>query len=188
MFVPYTVGSELAKRMRDAEEKWKEITGYKLKIVERAGLQLEDILHKADPWQGQDCGRDKCLLCLTKQKTGKHLTQDCYRRSLVYETWCITCHERDKNAAQMKAGDDKKKLKELTDKSKIYKYIGETNRSIFERSWEHINDFENLSIKSHLLKHAVEMHGDEDHKKLQFGMRVINYTKSSFETSPQLQE
>ena len=45
MFVSYTVGSELAKRMRDAEETLLEMTGYKLKIVERAGLKLEDILH-----------------------------------------------------------------------------------------------------------------------------------------------
>jgi hypothetical protein len=59
MFVPYTVGSELAKRMRDAEEKLQEMTGYKLKIVERTGTKLVDILQKADPWQGQECGRDK---------------------------------------------------------------------------------------------------------------------------------
>ena len=65
-FVPYTAGSELARRMRDAEEKLLEMTGYKMKIVERAGLKLEDILHKADPWQGLDCGRARCMLCLTK--------------------------------------------------------------------------------------------------------------------------
>ena len=69
----------------------------------------------------------------------------------------------------------------LTNKIKIHKYIGETNRSIFERSWEHLSDYENLSTKSHLLKHAVEMHREEDLKTLQFGIRVINYTNFSFE-------
>ena len=77
--------------------------------------------------------------------------------------------------------EDKKKLMMLTDKIKTHKYIGETNRSIYERSWEHVDDYENLSIKSHMLKHAVEMHGQEDLKALKFGMKAIKFTKSSFE-------
>jgi hypothetical protein len=180
MFVPFTVGSELAKRLREAEAKLQEMTGYRLKIVERSGLKLEDLLHRADPWQGKDCGRD-CLLCITKQKTGNNSTQDCSRRSLVYETWCMTCFDQDTEAAKIQAGDDKNKLKLLMEEIKMHKYIGETNRSIFERGWEHLNDFQNLSTQSHLLKHAVEIHGEEDFKKLQFGIKVIRYAKSSFE-------
>ena len=57
MFVPYTNGSVLAKRLREAEENLLTSTGYKLKIVERGGTKLEDLLHKSDPWQGQDCER-----------------------------------------------------------------------------------------------------------------------------------
>ena len=49
MFVPYTVGSELARRLRDAEAKIQDMTGYRLKIVERAGTKLEDALRRADP-------------------------------------------------------------------------------------------------------------------------------------------
>ena len=103
LFVPYTLGSELAKRMRAAEEKLMEMTGYKLKIVERSGTKLEEILHKADPWQGQDCGREMCMLCQTKRYTGKHLTQDCFRRSLVYETWCISCQEKEMDKIEIEA-------------------------------------------------------------------------------------
>ena len=69
----------------------------------------------------------------------------------------------------------------LTEKIRIHKYIGETCSSIFQRSWEHLNDLENLSIKSHILKHAVEMHGHEELNTLKFGMKVIRYAKSSFE-------
>ena len=58
MFVPYTVGSELAKRLKEAEIKLQDMRGYRLQIVERSGLKLEDMLHNYDPWQGQDCGRD----------------------------------------------------------------------------------------------------------------------------------
>ena len=181
MFVPFTPGSELAKRLRQAEEKIEDMAGYRLKIVERAGIKLQDALTKADPWQGQNCNREGCLLCLTKIETGKNKTQDCTRRSLVYETWCMTCYTKDLEAAQLEAGDNSEKLKKLTDKIKVYKYIGESARSVYERSWEHLNDFQNLSTKSHLLKHAVELHLDEDLSKLQFGIKVLKYTKSAFE-------
>ena len=91
MFVPYTVGGELAKQLRQAEEELGARTGYKIKIVERTGTKLEDMLHKSNPWQGQDCGRPQCILCETKQKTGKNMDKDCTKRCIIYETWCMTC-------------------------------------------------------------------------------------------------
>ena len=113
LFVPYTVGSILAKKMRDAENTMQEMTGYRLKIVERAGTKLEDVLTKADPWQGQECGREKCLLSLTKQRTGKQSTQDCTRRNLVYESWCITCQEKDMKQTPEQADGNKNKMNKL---------------------------------------------------------------------------
>ena len=85
----------------------------------------------------------------------------------------MTCLERDTEDARIHAGDDKNMLKMLTDKIKIHKYIGETNRSIFERGWEDLNDYGNLRTKSHLIKHAVEIHGQEEFNTLQFGIKVI---------------
>ena len=38
-----------------------------------------------------------------------------------------------------------------------------------------------MSIKSHLLKHAVDLHHSEDMTKLQFGLKVLKYTRSAFE-------
>ena len=62
MFVPYTRHSELALRMRESEEKMQDLTGYRIKIVERGGTKLMDILHKANPWAGSDCRRRGCLM------------------------------------------------------------------------------------------------------------------------------
>ena len=177
MFVPYTVGSSLAKKMREAESSLQQMTGYRLKIVERAGQKLEDVLTKANPWQGQDCEREKCLLCATKQRTGKLLTQDCKRRNIVYETWCITCHDRDMQEAEEQAGGDQKEQKRLEDKIKKYKYVGESARSCYERGWEHQADLENLSTKSHMLKHAVEKHTGEEINNLKFGMKILRSAK-----------
>ena len=75
--------------------------------------------------------------------------------------------------AKKEEGDDKEKLKTLAEKIKIHKYVGDTSRSVFERSWEHVHDFENLSVKSHILKHAVDLHQTDDFSKLEFGIKVI---------------
>ena len=57
MFVPYTAHSELATRLRDNEEQMQGMTLYRLKIVEKVGTNLVDLLHKANPWAGEDYKR-----------------------------------------------------------------------------------------------------------------------------------
>ena len=52
MFIPYTAHSELATRMRENEKMMKEMTGYRIKIVEKTGVKLVDMLHRANPWAG----------------------------------------------------------------------------------------------------------------------------------------
>ena len=52
MFVPFTKHSELANRLRDNEEKMESMSGYRMKVVERGGSKLVDLLHKANPWAG----------------------------------------------------------------------------------------------------------------------------------------
>ena len=77
LFVPYTKGSRLAKELRENEEIMEKLTGYRLKIVERSGMKLENVLHKSNPWAGEDCERVGCLLCHTKKVTGKNMNQSC---------------------------------------------------------------------------------------------------------------
>ena len=48
--------------LREAKVKLESLTGYKLKVVERAGSRLEDVLKRSNPWRGEDCGREMCLL------------------------------------------------------------------------------------------------------------------------------
>ena len=71
MFVPYTWDGGLVKDLRAVETKMGPLTGWRIKFVERAGVKMVDMLHKADPWQGADCERDRCKLCKTKQKKEK---------------------------------------------------------------------------------------------------------------------
>ena len=58
-------------------------------------------------------------------------------------------------------------------KIKQYKYIGETNRSCYERGSEHLNDFTQLKSLSHMLKHVLNNRQEQDMKKIKFGMKII---------------
>ena len=41
---------------------------------------------------------------------------------------------------------------------------------------------EQLQTSSHMLKHALEQHGDEvDMSKIEWGMKVLRFTRSAFE-------
>ena len=63
MFVPHTEKSELAKRWRAQMETFEKIGTLKLKIVEKTGHKLTDLLHKSDVCEDEYCGRDDCLIC-----------------------------------------------------------------------------------------------------------------------------
>jgi hypothetical protein len=143
MFVPFTHGSALAKELRQAEYTLEEMNGLRLKIVEKSGLKLEDA-PKSNPWKGQPCERLGCLLCDTKAHTGKNLGQSCSKRNLVYQTHCRTCEDREIARIEEEYAGDQKKMKKKKEEIKLYKYIGETCRSVWERSSEHLADITQL--------------------------------------------
>ena len=184
MFVPFTRHSELANRLRENEESMEKMSGYKLKIVERGGTKIVDMLHKANPWAGQDCERKKCLLCTTKKEEDRQNSQDCRKRNCVYETTCITCRRRQDLRIETKyAQEGKKKIDEEKRKARHYIYIGETNRSPYERGLEHQNDIAACKTSSHMLRHLLDQHEDEeeDWDNIKFGMRVLKTTRTAFE-------
>ena len=63
---------------------------------------------------------------------------------------------------------------------RVYKYIGETSRSFYERTWEYTNSMRQLQPSSHMLKHILEKHGEEEVEKVEFGARVLKYARSAF--------
>ena len=132
-------------------EKLGGMTGYRLKLVEKAGDKLEDLLTKSNPWQGLDCGRKGCLLCKTKLKTGRNLSQDCHTRNLVYKSWCMTCLRRDEEEIEQRFEGDAGKIRESKGKIRKHLYVGETARSIYERTLEHQGDVDQLKTSSHML-------------------------------------
>jgi hypothetical protein len=183
MFIPYTKHSELATRLRENEKGMERMTGYRIKIVEKAGQKLVDILHKANPWAGTDCNREGCLLCKTKRDEGLVNSQDCKKRNCVYETECLTCRDRGFKIIEEKYGHEgKEKLEDRKRKASRFLYIGETNRSAFERGKEHVNDIEGCKTSSHMLRHLLTEHEEEEEnwQSIRFGMRILKSTKSAF--------
>ena len=180
MFVPYTTDGKLAKMLRKNEEKLVELTGTKLKIVERTGTKLVDILTSSNPWQGQDCTRKNCLLCHTKTRTDKLTSQDCSKRNIVYEITCTTCEQKELEEIENSELDDKIKL-DKKNNLQLYKYIGESSRSSYERGWEHINDLTTLNPRSHMLKHILAEHPKQDILSIEFSMKVRKFCTTSFE-------
>ena len=179
MFVPYTKGGELARRLRLAEEDLLKQTGVKIKIVERTGRKIVDILHKSDPWQGRDCGRPQCILCDTKIKTNKYLSQDCTKRCIIYETWCMSCEEKERKQIEEETDDEKEQRRRMNN-IQLYKYIGESSRSLYERGLEHQRDRDELKADSHMIKHYFDKHAEEDLGDMRFGARILKQARTAF--------
>ena len=125
-----------------------------------------------------------CLLCTTKAEQGKRNSQDCKRRNCVYETSCLTCTERqDRRIEETFGKEGKKRIDEEKRKERRFIYIGETNRSVYERGKEHQMDIEACKTSSHMLRHLLDQHEEEKENwdNVKFGMRIIKSTRSAFE-------
>ena len=78
----------------------------------------------------------------------------------MYETYCMNCEEEEKSRRKKENSEENDNT--LEEKPiRLYKYIGETCRSVWERSSEHQADLRCLNPTSHLLKHMVDRHEEE---------------------------
>ena len=148
MFVEQTAGGELARRVQEAEDRLAGMTGYRVRMTETSGSKLCHLLPNTNPWSGRHCERIQCYTC----NQGGDRLEDCKRRNLLYESSCSKCQGYDD------MGKKKRKGRGLTGRAV---YVGETARSIFERSKEHWNDAQAGSSDSHMVKHWVSDHAEE---------------------------
>ena len=84
-------------------------------------------------------------------------------RNCVYETYCWTCHERQDAEIERKYKEvGPNMIQEHKRLAKRFIYIGETNRSVYERGIEHQNDVPVCKTSSHMLRHLWAVH--EEHQ------------------------
>ena len=124
MFLPHTENSVLAKRVREKLKMLEGFTRIRLRIVERAGEKLMDLLHKSNPWDKTLCGREDCKLC---NGTDEKLWGTCKTRNIVYETECYTCKEKNEGGEEVRetevstieVSQRKRKREVIMDKNKV---------------------------------------------------------------------
>ena len=87
---------------------------------------------------------------------------------MIYENICRSCN---------KGAGEKKEPKELrADVPSLY--VGETSRSLYERSREHWKQWESKDERSHILKH-MEMVHNKGEEKPDFVMRAVAFHRSA---------
>ena len=99
----------------------------------------------------------------------------------MYKTWCMNCEDMSKKEIDKMENKSDKEKRDLKRNISLYKYVGESSRSLYERGWEHEQDKNQLNTTSHMLKHIIQEHEGEDIEKIKFGIRTIQYCRSSFE-------
>ena len=201
LFVQHTERSALAKKLREKLETLEKVGNIKIKVVEKTGDKPTDLLHKSDSWEERKCERKDCMVCENAGEDDK--LGQCKKRSVIYETFCLTCEETEKkkkakkieeketeqvmkNKKKRKIEDVQKEENKQNEKKKeernvIAKYIGETGRSAYERGVEHWRDFENCDENSHMMKHYLLRHKDLRKEDVKFAMRVRKKFRSALE-------
>ena len=86
-------------------------TSINMKVVERAGDKLEDILCKSNPWDSSDCKRENCFTCESSVGQEKEKIKNCRQRSVIYETWCESCKLKRKNGENDEKGESERNEK-----------------------------------------------------------------------------
>ena len=139
MFIPSTRGGLLIRMMKDREVEMARITRFKVRMQEAGGIQLER-LFQTDLASSEHCGREDCHPC--EGNPGKK--SNCKQSSILYESKCKVCNP------DLKGSSQKEELQ-----SRVGIYYGETSRSLYERSKEHVRDAESFSEGSHIFKHCI---------------------------------
>ena len=157
LFVTPTPGGVLAKELQKREAELNKNTEERIRIVEKGGLKIKDILGSKNPFKKSNCNQKTCPLCTNSENVDTHSDEvkiPCNSNNVGYMWLCLTCKEKDK----MKV------------------YDGETGRSARLRGGEHLKDLEKKRSKSVLYKHKMS---DHPHENVKFRMEITNKFKDA---------
>ena len=163
LFTEQTEGGDLAKRLRECLLRLQPFLGFSIKVVERSGSSLKGKFPLNNLWEGTKCPRKDCITCTQQAE----FLPTCTRRNVLYENTCVLCNPG--------AGDKKDKGENTTKYPSVY--VGESTRSIYERSLEHHKGQKKKDEDNHMVKHMTVHHQSED--KPQFIMKPIKYFRTA---------
>ena len=81
IFVPATLFSQLQKSYMEQIKNQE----FKIKVIEKSGKTLKQILQRSDPFRPRKCARDNCFVC---QSNGRG---PCTRHGVTYDIKCQGC-------------------------------------------------------------------------------------------------
>ena len=87
VFVPSTPGSRLAKQLQRQEEENNQGRLHRIKIVEKTGVTIRNLLAKNYPWGVENCGQTDCFQCSTCPDP----RFSCRRPGIGYTLTCLMC-------------------------------------------------------------------------------------------------
>ena len=93
LFVPPTPGGLLTKLMKIREEEINQNSQERIKIIEKSGQNIENILVKKDPFKKEKCSEKLCPIC---KNTDKKLDVYCNTNNVGYKWQCNTCKSRNR--------------------------------------------------------------------------------------------
>ena len=163
LFVEQTRDGLLAKSIREVLTRLEGLLGFKVKVVERAGTSLRNLMPNTNPWAGSHCTRSDCTTCNQDMED----KPDCTKRNLVYENICADCNPEAKKKGELK----------MVNNEVPSVYVGETARSLKERAKEHWEAFKSQDKDSHIWKHWVLHHGAQG--ETNFIMKVVQFHRSA---------
>ena len=157
LFCPSTPRGELAKRMRKVTTDVSERHGIRVKVVERAGVDIRTQLMGRK--EGERChSREDCFV---HSNGGKG---DCSIEGVVYRGTCLTCKDRGPTSKPDSNGEIIM-VPEGQRRSVDSIYFGETSRNCFTRGKEHMQSLENPENPSNrsnaFVRHREDFHRDE---------------------------
>ena len=156
LFVTPTPGGVLANELRKREADLNKNSKERIKIVEKGGLKVKDILGSKNS-KNSNCSQKTCPLCTDSKfvKANPDKNQHpCNTNNVGYRWRCLNCQENEIE--------------------KVYE--GESGRSARIRGQEHLSDLEKKRPKSVLYKHISNAHQNEDVK---FQMEVTQKFKDA---------
>ena len=159
LFVGYSPKGELAKRVREVLARLAPILGFKVRGVERTGTPLKVMFPLGNLWEGVKCGREDCVFCTH----GGETIPPCTKKNLLYENICVRCNPTARDKGEFKGPQ--------SHHPSIY--VGETSKSIFERTKQHWDAFKSGKEDSHILKHHQYHHGGEG--EAEFHMKIVGF-------------
>ena len=127
IFVPCTPESRLKKIYEEQIKK----TEFKIKVVEKGGTKMKDILHRKNPFKKMKCDRNDCFVCSTGGKGA------CDKENITYDIICqAPCLHKSV-------------------------YRGESSFNAYTRGKEHLEKYQAGDAQSTLVNHCNDKHGGE---------------------------